>query len=604
MASTFFGLDIGVTGLFAAQTGLNTTFHNITNIETKGYTRQVVTQKAGTPYSTNSSYGMIGSGVNVEEITQIRSQYFDEKFRSNTALHGRYESRSYYMNEVQSYLNEIELKGFTTTFDGMYDSLQELSKDPANLTVRTELANKAQSLCEYFNSLSTNLSKIQQECNYEVKNQVTRINSLATQVANLTQQINTVELGGQNANDLRDQRANMIDELSKMVNVTVTERPIGDNGMTEYLVRLDGQLLVDNYQTMELQVIPREKKMNQNDIDGLYEIYWKNGERLNAESTSMSGSLKAIFEVRDGNNEENLQGYVEEIDKGATEVTISSTNINNLKDLNIPPEGKITIGNGEYTYTSFKVTTNEDGTYSYTFELEEEARRQYPEGTKVSIGTTIDYKGIPYYHAQLNQFVRVFTQSFNDLHSSGENLNGDTGINFFSAKNTMTAGEYNLNSFGIEKNDEMAEFDSDPLAKEVPYYFLTASNFTVSKAILDDPSMVVAASEITNGVSKADIANKLVALKSDMSMFKQGDPAAFLQTLVGEVGVDTTASLNFAKSQENIVQSVTSQRLSVAGVDIDEEAMNLARYQEAYQLSARVISTMNEIYNTLINDVR
>ena len=448
MASTFFGLDIGVTGLFAAQTGLNTTFHNITNIETKGYTRQVVTQKAGTPYSTNSSYGMIGSGVNVEEITQIRSQYYDEKFRSNTALHGRYESRSYYMNEVQSYLNEIELDGFTTTFDGMYDSLQELSKDPANLTVRTELANKAQSLCEYFNSLSTNLSKIQQECNYEVKNQVTRINSLATQVANLTQQINTVEIGGQNANDLRDQRANMIDELSKMVNITVTERPVGDSGMTEYLVRLDGQLLVDNYQTMELQVIPRDKKMNQNDIEGLYEIYWKNGEHLNVESTSMSGSLKAIFEVRDGNNEENLQGYVEEIDKGATEITISSTNINNLKDLNIPLEGKITIGNGEYTYTSFKVTTNEDGTYSYTFELGEEARRQYAEGTKVSIGTTIDYKGIPYYQAQLNQFVRVFTQSFNDLHSSGENLNGDTGINFFAAKNTMTAGEYNLNSFG------------------------------------------------------------------------------------------------------------------------------------------------------------
>ena len=604
MASTFFGLDIGVTGLFAAQTGLNTTFHNITNIETEGYTRQVVTQKAGTPYSTNSSYGMIGSGVTVEEITQIRSQYYDEKFRSNTSLYGKYESRSYYMNEVQTYLNEIELDGFTTTFDSMYDSLQELSKDPANLTVRTELTNTAQSLCEYFNSLSTNLEKIQQECNYEVKNQVTRINSLATQVANLTQQINTVEMGGQNANDLRDQRANLIDELSELVNVTVTERTVGDCGMTEYLVRLDGQLLVDNYQTMELQVIPREKKMSQSDIDGLYEVYWANGERLNAESTSLSGSLKALFEVRDGNNEENLQGYAEEIDKGATEITISSTNINDLKDLNIPSEGKITIGNGEYAYTSFKITTNEDGTYSYTFELEEEARRQYPEGTKVSLGTTMDYKGIPYYYAQLNEFVRVFTQNFNEVHSSGENLNGDTGVNFFAAKNIMTAGEYNLNSFGIEKNDTMAEFESDPLVKEAPYYFLTASNITVSKTVQENPSTIIAASEITNGVSNADVVNQLLALKSDMSMFKQGDPAAFLQTLVGEVGVDTTASLNFAKSQENIVQSVTSQRLSVAGVDVDEEAMNLARYQEAYQLSARVISTMNEIYNTLINDVR
>ena len=131
-----------------------------------------------------------------------------------------------------------------------------------------------------------------------------------------------------------------------------------------------------------------------------------------------------------------------------------------------------------------------------------------------------------------------------------------------------------------------------------------ASNLTVSKTVQDDPATIIAASEITNGVNNADIANQLIALKSDMSMFKQGDPAAFLQTLVGEVGVDTTASLNFADSQKNIMQSVTSQRLSVAGVDIDEEAMKLAKYQEAYQLSARVISTMNEIYNTLINDVR
>lgn len=602
MASTFFGLDIGVTGLFVAQTGLNITFHNVVNTETEGYTRQVVKQTAGVPYSTHSSYGMIGSGVTVKEITQIRSQYYDEKYRSNNSIYGRYESRSYYMNEVQNYLNEIELEGFTTTFNNMYDSLQELSKDASSLTVRTELVNTAQSMCEYFNSLATNLDKIQQECNYEVKNQITRINSLATQVANLNYQINIVEVGGQNANDLRDQRENLIDELSEFANITVTERPMGDCGMNEYIVRLDGQLLVDGYKSVELNVVPRNKKMNQSDIDGLYEVYWANGERLNVESSSLSGSLKALFEVRDGNNKENLRGYADELDKGATQVTIHDTNINNLKDLNISHEGKITIGNGEYSYTGFSVTTNEDGSYSYTFELDGELRRGYEEGTNVVIGTTIDYKGIPYYQSQLNEFVRVFSQKFNEVHSSGQNLDGNTGINFFSAINTMTAKEYNLNSFGGK--DNISDFESNPLATEVPYYFLMASNLTVSKTIQDDPSTIIAASEITNGVNNADVANKLMALKSDMSMFKQGDPAAFLQTLVGEVGVDTTASLNFAESQKNIVQSVTSQRLSVAGVDVDEEAMKLAKYQEAYQLSARVISIMNEIYNTLINDVR
>lgn len=606
MANTFFGLNIGTSGLYAAKTGLNITAHNVANIETEGYSRQIISQSASSPISTNNRYGMLGSGVSVNEITQMRSQYYDEKYRSNNALYGMYESRSYFMNEVQSYLNEIELEGFTTTFDSMYDSLQELSKDPANLTIRTQVTNYAMSMCEYFNSLSTSLNQVQTECNYEVKNQVSRINSLATQVATLTKQINTVEIGGENANDLRDQRENLIDELSKIVNVTVTEREIGNCGMTEYIVRLDGQLLVDNYEARQLEVIPRTEKMSQCDVDGLYDVYWDNGERLNAESATLTGTLKALFEVRDGNNKENLQGYAVEVDDGATEITIVNTNINDLKDLNIPQEGKITIGNGEYAYTSFTVTANEDGTYSYTFELKEEARRQYAEGTKVSIGTTMDYKGIPYYQAQLNEFIRVFAQEFNEVHASGTNLNGDTGVNFFAAINPMTAEQYNLNSFGAEgeENVTMSDFDSDPLKTEAPYYMLTAANFTVSEAIQRNPSVISAASEITNGVGNADIANELLALKSDVSMFKQGDPAAFLQTLVGEIGVDTRASLSFAESQENIVQSVTSQRLSVAGVDIDEEAMSLAKYQEAYNLAAKVIAVMNETYDTLINTVK
>jgi len=601
MASTFFGLNIGTTGLFAAKTGLNVTAHNVANIETEGFSRQVIKQSADSPISTNNHYGMLGSGVTVNEISQMRSQYYDEKYRSNNSLSGQYESRSYFLNEVQSYLNEIQLQGFTTTFDSMYDSLQELSKDAANLTVRTQLSNAAQSMCDYFNSLSTNLDQVQTECNYEVKNQVSRINSLAQQVASLTQQINTVEVGGENANDLRDQRESLIDELSEIVNVSVTETKVGHIGMTSYIVRLDGHVLVDSYDAKQLEVIPRTERLNQCDVDGLYDVYWDNGERLNTESATLSGTMKALFEVRDGNNAENLQGYAEEVDEGAMEVTIHSTNVNDIKDLNIPTEGKIRIGNGEYTYTSFEVRLDGEGNYEYVFQLKEQARRQYAEDTKVSIGHTVGYKGIPYYRAQLNEFIRTFAQEFNEIHASGVNLNGDANVNFFAAKNRMTNEEYNLNSFGQGK--PMTEFDSDPLVVQASYYWLTAESFTVNENIMANPSNIVAASDIVNGVSKADIADKLIQLKSDVTMFKQGDPASFLQTLVGEIGVDTKAALEFAKSQENIVSTVTNQRLSVAGVDIDEEAMNLAKYQEAYSLSAKVISVMNEIYDKLINEM-
>lgn len=600
MASTFFGLNIGTTGLFAAKTGLNVTAHNVANIETKGYSRQTVEQTADGALPTNNRYGMLGSGVLVREITQQRSAYYDEKYWLNNSLQGKFENRNYFMTEIQSYLNEIQLKGFTTSFNNMYDGLQELTKAPADLTVRTQMTNYAQSLCEYFNSLSTNLQSVQKECNYEVKNQVDRINSIAQQIATLTQQINTVEIGGENANDLRDQRALLIDDLSSIINVSVDETPVGKNGMTSYVVRIDGTALVDTYEVKKLSVVPREYKMSQCDVDGLYEIYWDNGERLRPESTTMSGTLKALFEVRDGNNEENLQGYTAELEAGATEITITDTNINSMKDLNIPGQGKIKIGNGEYTYSSFEVTMDPDtGKYRYTFQLNEETRRDYPEDTRVSLGVTVDYKGIPYYMAQLNEFIRTFAEEFNSIHREGINLNGDTQVDFFAANSAVTGEEFRLESFG--KGIQTATSDQTQVINS--YYMLTAANFTVSSGILGNPSAVAAATDIVNGVSNGDIANRLLALKSDVSMFKQGDPAAFLQTLVGEVGIDTKAAESSATSQKNIVNTVSTQRLSVAGVDIDEEAMSLARYQEAYSLSAKVISVMNQIYDKLINEM-
>ena len=81
MANTFFGLDIGKSGLFIAQGGLNTTAHNIANIETEGFTRQVIEQRAGSALRANGRHGMISTGVDVDSITQTRSKYFDEKFR-------------------------------------------------------------------------------------------------------------------------------------------------------------------------------------------------------------------------------------------------------------------------------------------------------------------------------------------------------------------------------------------------------------------------------------------------------------------------------------------------------------------------------------------
>ena len=610
MANTFFGLDIGRSGLFTAQGGLNTTAHNIANVETEGYTRQKLELKAGTALRANGRHGMIGTGVDVVALTQTRSEYYDEKYRNNNSIYGGYATKSNYMSQIQSSLNEIELEGFTTTFDNMYDSLQELAKDPANLTVRTQVTNYAMSMCEYFNSLSTSLDQVQTECNYEVKNQVSRINSLATQVATLTKQINTVEIGGQNANDLRDQRNLLIDKLSEIINVSVEEAPDGPVGLKSYVVKVDGQTLVDTYETHQLSVVPRENKMNQTDADGLYDVVWDNGQQFNPYAYTQSGSIKALFEVRDGNNADNLKGTVTAY-VGMYSVVMKNATVNEESKLNIPESGEITIGTVKYEYESFEVTIDKDtGEYSYEFHLKEPVR-SYAEEEPSSVGITVDYKGVPYYMAQMNEFLRTYAKKFNEIHKSGVDLNGEAGLDFFVGTNKVTGQEYQFGTYGEDGgtgydpysfNSQSGQFfQEDMTGSYSSYYHITAENICVNNKIQHDAGKFAAASDIVNGVGNYDKALELLELKKDTSMFRQGKPSAFLQTLVAEVGIDTKAALNFSQSQNNLVSAINNQRLSIGGVDTEEEAMNLMRFQQAYKLSSQVISVMNEIYDRLIN---
>lgn len=615
MSSTFFGLNIGQTGLYAYQSALDTTAHNITNTETEGYTRQVIKMQASKALRVNSTYGMAGTGVTVLGVTQLRDEYYDLKYWKNNTMFGEYDSKAYYMNEIENYFNEVSVDGFTTTYNSMYDSIQELTKNPSSETVRTQVINYADSLTTYFKTVSESLKKTQAECNFEIKNQVDQINSTAQQIAALTKQINTLEVNGGTANDLRDQRALLVDELSQIASVSVKEERVGAAGVgvTSYVVRLDNQTLVDGGNANSLVAVPRKEKVNQNDIDGLYDVTWANGQNLNLGSASLGGSLQALYEVRDGNNNNNLKGMAF-AEAGDRYVTLTAANINNVEELNIPETGSITVGNHQYAYKGFEVSKDgADGSFIYTFELEDTVITDADE-VSAGIGTSIDYKGIPYYMEQLNEFVRTYARAFNEIHRSGKDLSNKAGGDFFTATDKINGREY---TFGpLKDSDDYPYYDFDTFNsrtgeyyEEIPeneplygsYYFLTADNFMVSSALTDDPARLAAASDVVNGVENNDIAEQLLALKENKDLFKQGAPGGFFQTMVAEVGIDSKKAAKFSENQQNILKSIENQRLSVSGVDIDEESMNLVKYQNAYNLSAQVITVMDEIYDRLIN---
>jgi flagellar hook-associated protein 1 FlgK len=480
--------------------------------------------------------------------------------------------------------------------------------------VRTQVTNYAKSLTEYFNSVSQNLKSIQEECNFEIRNQIDRINSTSQQIAALTKQINTLEISGGTANDLRDQRNLLVDKLSQVANVSVSEKKVGAGvGVTDYVVKLDGVTLVDGMNNNELKVVPRDKKVNQNDIDGLYDVVWENGQKFNSRSQSLGGSLQGLFEVRDGNNQFNFQGTTQS-QAGDTEIEVTSPNTTDVMQLNIPETGVITVGNREYNYSGFEFTKDTDGNItSYKFALEEPLTNDAM-NEQVQIGESIDYKGIPYYMSQLNVFCRTYAKAFNDIHRSGVDLKGNAGEDFFTATSKVSGRQYTFDPLKGSSDSSFYDYDTynsqtGDYSEEVPddqpfygsYYFVTADNFTVNKDLIENPNRMVTSSDVKDGAENNDKVDEMIALKQNKMMFDQGAPDGYFQTLVSEIGIDTDKSNTFTNSQNDILETIKNQRLSKSGVDADEEAMNLIRYQNAYNLSAKVVSVMDEIYDKLIN---
>ncbi len=594
MPSTFFGLDIGTSGLYTYQAALNTTAHNSSNAETDGYSRQVLNQSAATPVSVYNTYGMVGTGVVGNSITQERNVYYDVKYRNNNSVYGSYMTKESYMTQIENYFNELKGNGLLANLGNFSNSLQELSKDTTSTAVRSQIAQYGNSITEYIQKIADNLNSLQKDANDEIRTSCQRVTALAEQIAMLTKQINTIEVRGQNANDLRDSRNLLVDELSQYANISVTERKVTNDdgegsGRTTYVVKLNGQTLVDSIEYNGLIVKPRESQDHMNDADGLYEVFFANGQQLDLTSPTLGGKLQSLYEVRDGNNFMSFKGNETTVDGNV--VTVKNTNMNDELLLNIPQSGAITLGNVEVKYSSFEMEVDANGSYTYKFNIVPNEKVDLPSlaGQKAAIGESVAYKGIPYYMSELNQYVRTLSQQINDIHRTGYNLKNETGIDFFSGVNKADNSEYTLHGQG------------EAITASNSYYSITASNFSVNSKIIEDPKAIATASSLTSGVENKDVLNKLINCMTDKSMFKEGTPTSFIQALISDIGVDTDKASNFSVSQSNILKAVDNQRLSISGVDVDEEAMNLVRFQNAYNLSAKVISIMDEIYDKLIN---
>lgn len=605
MPSQFFGLTIASSGLSAYQAALNTTANNISNEQTKGYSRQAANLSASDALRVNAKYGSMGSGVTVNSIKQIRSEYYDTKYWQNQASLGLYETKLGYLEQIENYfIDDDTEKGFSTILNKMFNSLDTLTHPAGDTNVRQQFISDAQSFMTYFNSVATGLGEIQDSVNEEIKSTVENINAIGKKISLLNKQINVIEVQGGYANELRDQRALLIDELSSIVPTEVSEVPVTNSkhpdmqtGANYYTVKINGQKFVDTYEYSELTCVARKNTINQSDREGMYEIVWADtGNSFKAGSDSSSGSLKALFDIRDGNNSENFRGSIKGVT--ASTITISNPSITNVNAMTMPAEGVLTIDGKNYNYTDFTFTTDADGNVKeYTFTLENQLSSDQQaklDGKQASIGESIDAMGVPYYLAQMNEFLRNFAGSFNDIMNSADakDLNGNSTdyFSFFTGTHTKTGEEYHFsNAAGVYS----AKASNS-------YYQLTCGNACVSNIAVKDPTTI--ATTTTNAADAYDLVEKMLKLKSDTELYRGGGADDFLECMYSDISVDSQKSKIFQKNYSNISNAIDKQRMSVSGVDKDEEAIDLVKFQNAYNLSSKMVSVLAEIYDKLINE--
>lgn len=579
MSSTFLGLQIGKSGLTAAQIALNITGQNLSNADTEGYTRQIVKTSAigpsGRDYviSQVTAASNVGQGVEVTSISQIRSNYLDQQFRDQYADFNSSEYTAQGLGYLEDLFNELDDDtSVTVSLADFFDALSDFADDPTSEAARTTVQQTALSMTENFNIIYNEMVDLYNNQNTSVKTVATEINELAKQLAELNGAIAKYELSGQTANDLRDQRNLLLDKLSGYVGINCST---GANGMVK--IQIAGETLVDGKICNEISVTTATDAIN-GICERLAEI---NGEisgtgltpALAAERDELCEAVQAIsgkvlcnVNVATGITSVTME-YVDQ----AT-MTLVSENLVSGAVNTAATAGAVS----EYGGAEDEFVLNLGGTY-----LNDENVKSGELYAHMNLrdGDSSSHSGIPYYIGRLDDLAQSIVQTVNLCMNGGY---------------TYPDEENGYSSVTGDTVDLFKDFSNS-------YSLVTAGNFSVSATVLDSVWNIAASDlPIDLNAESTQSANNVIALQL-ADLINKNDYSSSLDGLISHLGTTTKSSLSMLDTRQSLLESTENQRESISGVSVDEEAVNLIMYQQTYNACSRVITTMDEMLDKLIN---
>ena len=281
--------NIGSSGLFAFQHALSVTAHNMANVNTKGYSKQDAVLAEALP--TNGRPGQIGTGVQVAAVQRNVDAFINSQLLVSRQQLGQHDAFNSALSDIERLFGDSKDQSVGTDLNNLFKAFHDVATDPSNVTARSVLLSKAQTVADRLNQADSTLTTQRQSLDQEISQTITTINNLAQQVADLNDKISQAELSGQHANDLRDQRQRVMHDIGEQINVTSLE---DDTGQVTLFVG-QGQVLVDKNVTHQLTGVANAGNSGLLDVD--YQI--TASASVDMTSVISNGRLKGLLDARD-----------------------------------------------------------------------------------------------------------------------------------------------------------------------------------------------------------------------------------------------------------------------------------------------------------------
>jgi len=551
MASSFLGLGTSYSGLTANQRSLQVTSHNIANANTVGYTRQRMDMQAYKPDRLPGGLGTLGLGVDVTAVKQIRDEFLDFKYRGENGKAGEWAARESVLKDIEAIMNEPTDSSIASVMDEFYEALHELTKTPETVTARTLVRQRAISLTKEISRMSTSFKDLQADLNIEFKSAVTDLNNHSSQISQLNKIIYESELEGGKANDIRDQRNVLLDEMSELVDIQYYE-----DENKRFHVLLNGTAIVSHYRHDELVTKNRETREHDDDAIDLVDVEWASG----ASFKTSSGRIKGLMDARDNidGNYKGIPYYVDKLNEFANTLT---GQINMIHKNGYGLNGST----GVNMFTMNNMTTAEYEDHLLTKGL-----------------TQNDTAGPP---------IKVTSSVISAL----EDLDDDATL-----QEKQIALTKNMSA--ILRNNEEYSGKTIKLIKD-DYYIvdkIKASHLTIAKD-LEDVNKIAASTTEEGLPGNGENALNIAKVRHNQEMFEWGSPDDFMKSLISNLGVDAQEAYRVSSNQEVMLDSIINKRESISGVSLDEEMTNMIKFQKAYQASARMVNVFDEMLDLIVN---